>query len=430
MNGRVRSVFISLTGVIAAAAVLASAVGLATTAVQAQHQPVGERFHIKAADLPAPFATPSAVNPPARVSVPADPPWQVPPGFHVNAFASGLSHARWMTVAANGDVFLAEPRAGHILLLRDADGDGRAEYSSVFVSGLERPHGLVLHDGHLYIGSPRTISRTRYSLGETRARTPPEPVTVPGALGAGGGHWTRNLVFSGDGANFFVTVGSRANVGEEAEVRASVQQFDAAGRGQQTFAGGLRNPVGIARYPGTDDLYVVVNERDGLGDGLAPDFFTRVVAGGFYGWPYAYAGPHPDPALGSKRPDLVAATRVPDVLFQAHSAPIGLVFYDADQFPSDYRGDAFVALRGSWNAEKPTGYKIVRVPFEKTRPQGYYETFASGFWVAGDDRARVWGRPAGLAIATDGSLLVADDTSQTVWRISYRRCNRGKRPGR
>ncbi|MDA0260797.1 MAG: PQQ-dependent sugar dehydrogenase [Proteobacteria bacterium] len=295
-----------------------------------------------------------------------------------------------------------------------------AGLSSVFVGGLERPHGLAIHVGYLYIGTPKTIWRVPFSAGQTRARGAAEPFTERGALGSGGGHWTRNLVFSGDGARVFVAVGSHANVGEEPEVRASVQQFAANGRGQRTLAGGLRNPVGIARYPGTDDLYVVVNERDGLGDGLVPDFLTRVVDGGFYGWPYAYIGNHPDPALGSKRPDLVAKSRVPDVLFQAHSAPLGLVFYDADQFPAGYRGDAFVALHGSWNAQRPTGYKIVRVPFENGRPSGGYETFLSGFWIAGADRARVWGRPAGLAIALDGSLLVADDGSQTVWRVSYR----------
>ena len=391
------------------------------SAPHAQNQPVGERFHIKPADLPEPFATPSAVNPPARTAVPAEPPWRVPPGFHVNAFATGLTHARWMAVAGNGDVLLAEPGAGHIRLLRDADGDGRAELSTIFVAGLNRPHGLALHAGHLYIGTPGTIWRVGFAPGQTRARGKPKPVTVRGALGRGGGHWTRNLVFARDGSRFFVTVGSHANIGEEPEVRASVQQFNADGSSQQTFAGGLRNPVGIARYPGSDDLYVVVNERDGLGDDLVPDFMTRVVARGFYGWPYAYIGAHPDPALGTKRPDLVAATRVPDVLFQAHSAPIGLVFYDADQFPPAYHGDAFVALRGSWNSEKPTGYKIVRVGFENGRPRGDYETFASGFWIAGSARARVWGRPAGLAIAGDGSLLVADDTSQTIWRISYRK---------
>ena len=390
-----------------------------TTPALAQHQPVGERFHIKPADLPAPFATPSAVNPPARVAVPATPPWQVPPGFRVNAFASGLDHARWMAVAGNGDVFLAEPGAGHVRLLRDADGDGRAERNTIFVAGLTRPHGLALHDGHLYIGTPGTIWRVPYKPGDSRARAAPKPVTARGALGSGGGHWTRNLAFSRDRMHFFVTVGSHGNIGEEPEVRASVQRFNADGSGQQTYAGGLRNPVGIALAPGSDDIYVVVNERDGLGDGLVPDFMTRVAAGGFYGWPYAYIGAHPDPALGPKRPDLVASARVPDVLFQAHSAPIGLVFYDADLFPPEYRGDAFVALRGSWNSETPTGYKVVRVRFENGRPRGDYENFLSGFWIAGSDRARVWGRPAGLVVAADGSLLVADDTSQTIWRVSH-----------
>ena len=401
-------------------AVLAMTVAMAfVVPVRAQHQPAAERFHIKPADLPAPFATPSAVNPPARVAVPANPPWQVPPGFRVNAFASGLDHARWMAVAANGDVFLAEPGAGHIRLLRDADGDGRAELNTIFVAGLSRPHGLALRQGHLYIGTPGTIWRVPIVPGETRASSAPKPVTARGALGSGGGHWTRNLVFSRDRQHFFVSVGSRGNIGEEPEVRASVQRFNADGSGQQTFAGGLRNPVGIAFSPGRNDLYVVVNERDGLGDGLVPDFMTRVVERGFYGWPYAYIGANPDPVLGAKRPDLVASARVPDVLFQAHSAPIGLAFYDAHQFPPDYRGDAFVALRGSWNSETPTGYKVVRVRFENGRPRGDYENFLSGFWIAGSNRARVWGRPAGLAVAADGSLLVADDTSQTVWRVSY-----------
>ena len=246
-------------------------------------------------------------------------------------------------------------------------------------------------------------------------------MTPRGAFGSPGGHWTRNLVFSRDGRRFFVAVGSRANLAEEPAPRATVQVFDADGSGQRTYASGLRNPVGIAFYPGTDDLYVVVNERDGLGDELVPDYLTRVRDGDFFGWPYAYLGANPQPGFADRRPGLVARSKRPDVLFRSHSAPIGLVFYDAGQFPREYRGDAFVALRGSWNASRPRGYMVARVPFENGRPAGAYEAFATGFWAAGERRARVWGRPAGLAIAADGSLLIADDTGGVVWRVSYGR---------
>jgi len=197
-----------------------------------------------------------------------------------------------------------------------------------------------------------------------------------------------------------------------------VQKVTADGH-LQTFAAGLRNPVGIAFYPGTNDLYVTVNERDGLGDGLVPDYFTRIRQGDFFGWPYAYIGRHPDPDYGAKRPDLVAKTKVPDVLFQSHSAPLGLVFYEGDQFPADYKGDAFVALHGSWNAAAPTGYKVVRIKFANGRPIGGYEDFLTGFWNGSTSPAQVWGRPAGLLVAKDGSLLVADDDGKTIWRVRY-----------
>jgi glucose/arabinose dehydrogenase len=208
-------------------------------------------------------------------------------------------------------------------------------------------------------------------------------------------------------------------VAEEEPPRATIRVFAADGSGGRTFASGLRNPVGIAIRPGSDELWAVVNERDGLGDGLVPDYLARVREGAFHGWPYAYAGPNPDPDFGAKRPDLVAATVVPDVLFESHSAPLGLVFYEGAQFPDEYRGDAFVALHGSWNRSRPTGYKVVRVPFEDGRPVGGYENFAVGFWIEGEETARVWGRPAGLALGGDGSLLVADDAGGTVWRIRW-----------
>ena len=191
------------------------------------------------------------------------------------------------------------------------------------------------------------------------------------------------------------------------------------GQHVDSFASGLRNPVGIAFRPGTDDLYVVVNERDGLGDGLVPDYFTRIQSGEFFGWPYAYSGPHPAPTWGARDPDLVALTKAPDLMFQAHSAPLGLVFYDGQQFPEEFHGDAFVALHGSWNSAQPTGYKVVRIPFGADGPAEYYENFVTGFWLRGTSPAQVFGRPVGLAVAADGSLLIADDTSQTIWRVSY-----------
>jgi glucose/arabinose dehydrogenase len=397
------------------------AVGLMMAAQQAaavDDQP-GQRFEIRPDQLPAPYATPSSGNSPSRVQRPADATLSVPAGFKVNIFADRLEQARWMTVAPNGDLLLAEPRGGKITLLRDSDKDGRADVVTTFADGFERPHGLAVHGSYLYVGDVNEVYRLPYKPGDTKAAGRRELVGSEGALGSGGGHWTRNIAFSPDGAHFYVAVGSGGNIDEEAAPRATVQEFKADGSGQRTLAAGLRNPVGIAFYPGTSDLYVVVNERDGLGDGLVPDYLTRVKDGGFYGWPYAYIGPHPQPDYAQRRPDLVKQTIVPDLLFESHSAPLGLVFYDAKQFPAQFRGGAFVALHGSWNAGKPTGYKVVFVPFKDRRPAGYYENFAVGFWAGGAQRAQVWGRPAGLVVAADGSLLIADDVSQTIWRVSY-----------
>jgi glucose/arabinose dehydrogenase len=344
----------------------------------------------------------------------------LPPGFSVNEFAGGFASPRWLAVAPNGDVFLSLPREGKVMLLRDADGDGRAELTTTFALGFVRPHGLAFQDGYLYVADVNRVWRLAWKASDTEARTPPEPVTAAGVFGAPQGHWTRNIVFAPDGKRFIVTVGSASNIGEDPPVRATLQSFSAAGKDQQTLASGLRNAVGIAYRPGSDDLYVVVNERDGLGDGLVPDYLTRIKPGGFYGWPYAYIGQHVQPDVPS-RPDMVAKAIVPDLLFQAHSAPLGLAFYDGAMFPDEYRGDAFVALHGSWNAGRPTGYKIVRVPFKDGRPAGYYENFLTGFWIAGHQPAQVWGRPADIVVAKDGSLLVSDDASGTIWRISYRK---------
>ena len=391
----------------------------ALPALAEPNEPVGRQVHVKQGDLPRPFATESVANGARVVARPADAGLNLPPGFVATLFAEGLSGPRWMTVAENGDVILAESAAGRLRVLADRDGDGRAELNQVLIDGLDRPHGLAIQGGYLYVGEPGRIVRFAYRAGDSKGKPPVEAVTAPGALGDGSGHWTCDIVFQPDGKAFYVSVGSRGNTAEEPLPRASVQLFAADGSGQRTFASGLRNAIGIAFHPLTGELYASVNERDRLGDGLVPDYLARLVDGGFYGWPYAYLGPNPDPNFGARRPDLVARTIAPDVLFDSHSAPIGMVFYNGQQFPPEYQGDAFIAFQGSWNSAKPTGHKVVRVPFKDGRPTGVYENFVTGFWFAGRERAVIWGRPAGLAIAKDGSLLIADDAGGTLWRVSY-----------
>jgi len=378
----------------------------------------GTRIQVLADGLPPPFATPSVSNPPQRVLRPDNPPFRMPPGFSVMIYADRLTNPRSMLVLPNGDLLVAESKAGVVTLLRDADGDGVAEFRSKFVSGLRRPYGLAFVNAQLYVADTEAVWQIPYKDGDETARGPARPITSRGALGGDRGHWTRNLAFSPDGSRFYVAIGSQSNLDEEPSPRATVQSFAADGQDQRTLASGLRNPVGMAFYPGTSDLYVVVNERDGLGDGLVPDYLTRLSPGGFYGWPYAYIGPHPQPDLDAPA-GVVEKTVKPDLLFRPHSAPLGLVFYMGEQFPPEYRGDAFVALHGSWNSSRPTGYMVARVPFSGGRPKGYYEPFLTGFWLGGFEKAFVFGRPAGLAVAKDGSLLVADDGGNIVWRVTY-----------
>jgi glucose/arabinose dehydrogenase len=411
MPGTASRLSVALLGALLLAMPAAAGAGL-------PDQAPGQHFQIDPARLPPPYATGAVDNSADLIDRPSPPPFRLPAGFSVNAFAAGLDDPRWLAVAPDGSVFLALPRLGQILLLRDRDGDGEAELKTVFAAGFQRPHGLAVQDGYLYVAGTDGLWRVPLGNGD-QAMARPERVTKPNAFGEGRHHWTRNVVFSPDGKRFFIAIGSLSNIGEDPLPHATVQSFAADGSDQKTFAAGLRNPVGIAFYPGTNDLYAVVNERDGLGDGLVPDFLTRLQEGGFYGWPYAYIGQHPQPDFPS-RPEMVAKTLTPDLLFQSHSAPLGLVFYEGNMFPA-YKGDAFVALHGSWNAAEPTGYKVVRVPFKNGRPQGYYENFLTGFWLEGHSPAQVWGRPAGLAVAADGSLLIADDAGGVVWRVSYKR---------
>jgi len=404
-----------------------SAIAASTPAFAADPaQAPGTRIKIDVAGLAQPGDTPSKSNGPSRVPRPAGATLNVPAGFAVNVFAENLSHARNMAVLPNGDVLLAEQNAGKVTLLRDADGDGWAELATPFATGFRIVYGIAVGDDELYIGDTVGVWRIPYAPGDTKASAQQTLVTPEGALGEGGGHSTRNVVLSPDGRKLMVAIGSRGNIAEEPLPRATIQEFtlDASGLNagnQRTFASGLRNAVGTAYYPGTSDLYTVVNERDTMGDELVPDYLTKVVDNGFYGWPYSYIGQHPQPGFADKRPDLVKKAIVPDVPFRSHSAPLGLAFYTGDQFPPEYRGGAFVALHGSWNAAAPRAYNVVYVPFQNRQATGEYIVFASGFWSGTGDKAEVWGRPAGVAVAKDGSLLIADDGSNTIWRVSYKK---------
>jgi glucose/arabinose dehydrogenase len=386
----------------------------------------GDRFNISADRLPAPNSTaprdidPQFVDPPARFSPKA------PAGFTISVFASGpkLTHVRWLAVAPNGDVFLSEEGAGKITLLRDADGDGKAESITTFAQGFAGPHGMAFHDGALYVADTRAIWRLPYRDGDTAFKGSPMKVTTAANLRPTGQHTTREIAFDQKGA-LYLTIGARKDLEEGDPAPDASVQLVAADGSMTHFAGGLRNVVGLAVQPGTGDLWGTVNERDELGAQLPPDFMARIGKDDFFGWPYAYAGPHPDPMFGPKKPDLVATTKTPEVLFEAHSAPLAVAFYDKTQFSQEYRGDAFVAFHGSGPYDKPTGYKVVRVKFTDGKPAGGYEDFVTGFFEQGKAGAkgflqpRVWGTPSGLAVAKDGSLLIADDKGKTVWRVAY-----------
>lgn len=397
------------------ALMLTATLALCAAAALAADLP-GQKFNIQINDLPKPYATPGIANSSIHIARPDGVLPKAPPGFRVEVYASGLTNPRWMVVAPNGDVLLAEPNKGQITLLRETGGKVAA---SAFADGFRTPHGLALTKDALYVGDLMGVWRIPYKPGDTEAG-PRTKVTSAKDLSPVGNHVTRDLAIDSRGT-IYVGIGSASNVGEDAPTRATVQTIAPDGS-LKPFATGLRNAVGMAFYPGTDNLFVTVNERDGLGDGLVPDYLTHVQPGGFYGWPYAYLGQHPDPDYGVKRPDMVAKAIMPDLLFRSHSAPLGLVFYEGSQFPAEYKGDAFVALHGSWNSGMPTGYKVVRVRFKGGKPVGGYENFVTGFWDGTSkpgEPARVWGRPAGLTVAKDGSLLIADDGGKVVWRVSY-----------
>jgi glucose/arabinose dehydrogenase len=388
----------------------------------------GTRYNLSPNSLPAPRTTlPNEIDPRNETAPRGFLP-KVPPGFAVSVFVSAPQlRVRWLRVAPNGDVFLADRDSGRITVLRDADGNGKAERVATFATGFSDPHGMAFHAGGLYVADVRAIWRLPYADGDLAASAPPTRLTQAPNLRPVGWHLTREIALDSKG-RLLLAIGARADVEEgDPTPDATIQEVTPAGA-LEPFATGIRNAVGLAFYPGTDDLWATVNERDFLGAALPPDYLTRVNKGDFFGWPYAYVGPHPDPDFGARNPGLVAKTKTPDVLFEAHSAPLGLAFYDGRQFPADYVGDAFVAFHGSGPFDKPTGYKVVRVKFTNGRPAGGYEDFVTGFLADASHTQRkpsgvlspvVWGMPAGLAVAKDGSLLIGDEQNRAVWRVAY-----------
>ena len=370
--------------------------------------------------LPPPFATESATRSSRQIAQPADARLFVPKGFKVNVFAEGgFREPRWMALAPNGDVFLADSHGNSVIVLRDKNKDGIAEERFVWSNKLSQPFGMAFYKDWFYVANTDSIVRFKYTPGQTAAEGEPERLVE---LTAGGynQHWTRNVLFSPDGTKMFVSIGSATNVSVEADPkRAAISVYDPDGKNHRIYASGLRNPIGLAWNPKTGELWAAVNERDGLGDDLVPDYATAVKEGGFYGWPYSYIGQNEDPRRKGGNAALVAKAIVPDVLFTSHVAALGIQFYTGKMFPKEYHGDAFVAFHGSWNRQKMSGYKVVRIRFKDGKLVGNsYEDFVSG-WLPSENSNEVWGRPVGLLVAADGSLLITDDGAKKIWRVSY-----------
>jgi len=381
-------------------------------------QAVGALRHydIKLADLPAPEVLTGPRNNSKVIPKPDGAELTVPRGFQISVYAEGdLQQPRGLLQAPNGDVFVAESQPNRLTLLRDSNNDGKVDERFVFATGLNRPFGLALWQDYLYVGNTNGIVRFKYKAGQTKAEAEPEKVVE---LPSGPGHWTRNVLFNQAGTKMYVAVGSASNVNAgEPPIRAAISEFNPDGSGHRIYASGTRNPVGLAWNPATKQLWAAVEERDLIGDDLVPEYVTSIKDGGFYGWPYSYLGQNEDPRRKGEQPDLVKKAIVPDVLIQAHSAVLGMTFYEGKMFP-DCQGDAFVALHGSWNRASRTGYKIIRIKFKNGKPVGGYDDFVTG-WMLGEDKPEVWGRPVGVLVLKDGSMLITDDGGNKVWRVSY-----------
>jgi glucose/arabinose dehydrogenase len=389
----------------------------------------GVTRRITVADLPPPHATPSVDNGAPMIPRPDGAMPKVPAGFAVEEFATGLNNPRNIVTAPNGDIFVVESGPNRVRVLRDTHGTGKPDVNEIFCEGLKQPFGLAFYPlgpdpKWVYVGNTDSVVRFPYHNGDLKATGPGETIVDDISGGGrlrGGGHWTRDVVFSKGGDKMFVSVGSRSNVMEDPtkvddeQRRARIFEFNPDGSDEQVYATGIRNAVGLAVDPSTGQLWCSVNERDGLGDNLVPDYITHVTPGGFYGWPWFYMGDHPDVrAAGTPPAGADQRVIVPDVLLQSHSASLKMAFYTARQFPKSYDGGAFAAEHGSWNRARRTGYKVIFVPLKKGQAVGTYSDFLTGFVT---DDGHVWGRPVGVTVAKDGSLLVSDDGSNTVWRV-------------
>lgn len=399
----------------------------------------------QALKLPAPDEKSSKNNFSKVIDWPKDKMPTAPEGFVVSKFADQMKSPRNIVVAPNGDILVvlsnsersvveqaANAISGKaksevsgksvntILLLRDADKDGKPELITTFLAGLNQPYGVAFINNSFYVANTDGLWQFPYQPGDTEITKPGKKIVE---LPAGGynNHWTRNLLVNAAKSKIYISVGSGSNVGEngmEHEVRrAAILEVNPDGTGEKIYGSGLRNPVGMAWAPGTNTLWTAVNERDGLGDNLVPDYITSVKQGGFYGWPYAYFGQHEDPRMAGKNPELVKQTIVPDVPLGSHTASLGLAFYTANKFPAKFQGGAFIGQHGSWNSSKLVGYKVAFVPFKDGKPTGKPEDFLTGF-IANADKSLVYGRPVGVAVTQDGALLVADDVSGVIWRVA------------
>ena len=398
----------------------------------AAHESPGIRRHLTTADLPAPAPAESVDNGPTVSPRPSSA-WPVAPkGFKVTLYATGLDNPRLLRTAPNGDLFLAESETGKIKVFRGVGPDGKAKQVSVFATGLHQPFGIAFYPlgpnpSWVYIGNTDGIVRFPYANGDLTARgAAQELAELPGGGRLrGGGHWTRDLVFSADGSKLFASVGSRSNVDDtdthpEEFHRADVLEFTPGGRFIKVYASGLRNCVGEAINPTTGELWCSTNERDGLGNNLVPDYVTHVEEDGFYGWPWYYfngpSGGLQDPRHPGKHPELQAKVLTPDILVNPHFASLEMMFYEGSEFPAEFKGDGFAAEHGSWNRAQRSGYEVIRLPMKNGHATGEYEDFLTGF-VLPD--GTVWGRPVGVAEAKDGSLFVSDDGSRSIWLVTY-----------
>jgi glucose/arabinose dehydrogenase len=386
----------------------------------------GVRRKLALEDLPAPYATPSADNGATLVPRPAGALPRVPEGFVVDLLTTDVKQPRMIRTAPNGDVFVAESAAGRVKVVRGADRDAGPERVTVFATGLRQPFGIGFYPPAaprwVYVANTDSVVRFPYVEGDLTARGRAETVVdniSGGGRLRGGGHWTRDLAFSGDGFRMYVSVGSRSNVSDDAAEarRARIFEYTPDGKNERVYATGIRNPVGLAVHPVTHELWTSVNERDELGDHLVPDYITRVPDGGFFGWPWFYIGPHPDPRHKGKHPELRDQVLTPDVLLQSHSASLGMVFYTGAQFPPEYHMQAFAAEHGSWNRARRTGYKVIWIPVKDGVPTGEYVDFMTGFVTAAGN---VWGRPVSVTQTQQGALVVSDDAGSCLWRIRYR----------